>query len=170
MIRYPLSRAYRLLKIHKPEVLFRIIVSCVNTTLYKFASFLHNILLKSLPKPRFVQNSFELFGSLSGLKVGEHDVLLSLDVVSLFTNVPLILDRVRKRWDLIKNNNFPLEPSITALQFVLSSTFFTFNSITYQQTFGTPMDSPLSPIIADLVMQDLETYCLNELSFVLPFY
>src|SRR5580765_5024327 len=40
----------------------------------------------------------------------------------------------------------------------------------YRQTFGTPMASPLSPIIADLTLQDLESKALASLSFTLPFY
>jgi len=170
----PLPRAYGLPKIHKPNIPYRIIVSCVNTTLYKFASFLHNILHKNLPKHRsLVNNSFDLVGSLSGLRVGESDVLLSLDVVSLFTNIPLdlALDGVRRRWDFIKDHTqIPLEPFIRALEFVLSSTFFTFNGNTYQQTFGTPMGSPLSPIIADMVLQDLEESCLEKLNINIPIY
>ncbi|XP_020295370.1 uncharacterized protein LOC109860580 [Pseudomyrmex gracilis] len=101
------------------------------------------------------------------------DVLFSLDVVSLFTNIPLdlALDGVRKRWDSIKDHTkIPLDPFIRALEFVLSSTFFDFNGITYQQTFGTPMGSPLSPIIVDIVLQDLETHCLNSLNITPPFY
>jgi len=33
---------------------------------------------------------------------------------------------------------------------------FSFNKIIYKQDFGTPMDSILSLIISDLVLQDLE--------------
>jgi len=170
----PLPRAYGLPKIHKPNIPFRIIVSCINTTLYKFATFLHNVLHKNLPTSRsFIKNSFELVGSLSGRHIDESHVLLSLDVVSLFTNVPLelALEGVRKRWDYIKDHTkIPLEPFIRALEFVLSSSFFTFNGITYQQTFGTPMGSPLSPIMADLVLQDLEEFCLQKLNISLPIY
>jgi len=56
------------------------------------------------------------------------------------------------------------------LKFVLSSTSFTFNNIIYKQTFDTPMDSSLSPIIADVVMQDLEENILNRIEFGIPFY
>jgi len=57
-----------------------------------------------------------------------------------------------------------------AVEFVLSSTFFTFNNICYKQIFGTPMGSPLSPVIADLVLQDLEMSATKMLPFRLPFY
>jgi len=55
---------------------------------------------------------------------------------------------------------------INAIKMILDSTFFTFNNKIYKQKFGTSMDSPLSPIIADIVLEDLETMVLNNLSFV----
>jgi len=86
--------------------------------------------------------------------------LISLDVVSLFTNIPLdmAIDSIVKRWDYIgKRFAISREEFIIAIRFVLSSTYFVFNDICYQQTFGTPIGSPLSPIIADITLQDLES-------------
>ena len=40
----------------------------------------------------------------------------------------------------------------------------------YKQNFGTPMESPLSPIIADLIIQDLKTKAITMLRFQLSFY
>jgi len=57
-----------------------------------------------------------------------------------------------------------------AIKFVLSSTYFTFNNTIYKQTYDTPMGSSLSPIIADVVMRDLETYYLNKINYKLTFY
>lgn len=45
-----------------------------------------------------------------------------------------------------------------------------FNKTIYQQTFGTPMGSPFSPVIADTTLQDLEDHALNMLGFHVPFY
>jgi len=62
-----------------------------------------------------------------------------------------------KRWtDIEKNTCIPFEEFISTIKFILSSTFFIFNDTLYKQTFGTPMGSFLSPIIADIVLQDLE--------------
>jgi len=41
-----------------------------------------------------------------------------------------------------------------------------FNDKFYRQTFGLPMGSPLSPILADLVMQDLELVSQNYPTYV----
>jgi len=94
-------------------------------------------------------------------------------VISLFTNVPLDLaiDSINKRWTYVQHNTkIPKNEFLSAITFVLSSTHFTFNSIIYKQTYGTPMGSPLSPVIADAVMQDLETVCLNMINCHLIFY
>ena len=45
-----------------------------------------------------------------------------------------------------------------------------FNDKFYRQTFGLPMGSPLSPILADLVMQNLELVSLNKFSVTPLFY
>jgi len=169
-----LPKAYGLPKIHKVNCPFRIIVSSINTTLYSFAKFLQDIIASGSPTcTSHVSNSFELCVALSGLRIGDDQILVSFDVVSLFTNVPLdlALHSIEKRWINIGHlTKIPMNEFLTAVRFVLSSTFFTFNNIIYKQTHGTPMGSPLSPIIADIVMQDLEENVLNKDHVHLPFY
>jgi len=57
-----------------------------------------------------------------------------------------------------------------AVKFVLSSTYFIFNNRIYKQTYGTSIGLPLSPIVADIVMQDRETECIKKFDFNLTFY
>jgi len=167
-----LPKAYGLPKIHKANCPLRIIVSSINTALYPLASFLHKIIFNSLNyNEKRVKNSFELYNALSNKTINDADILISLDVISLFTNIPqdLAIESILNRWSLInKNTNIPKDDFILAIKFVLSSTYFTFNKIIYRQTFGTPMGSPLSPVIADIVLQDLEEKALNNLN--LSFY
>lgn len=99
--------------------------------------------------------------------------LISLDVVSLFTNIPieLAIDCVSNRWNYITNEtDLPKSEFVTAVKLVMRSTYFIFNGKIYLQLHGTPMNSPLSPIIADIVMQDIESRALNTINCRLPFY
>jgi len=52
----------------------------------------------------------------------------------------------------------PKKEFLNTVRLVLDSTsFFTFDNQFYKQNFGTPMGSSFSPIIVDVVMQELET-------------
>jgi len=43
-----------------------------------------------------------------------------------------------------------------ALDICFSATFFVYQDVIYNQIFGTPMGYPLSPVIANMVMEELE--------------
>ena len=92
--------------------------------------------------------------------------LLSLDVSSLFTNIPskLVIERLEKRCLLIHQNcKIPFNEIVNCSKFLFENTFFSFNGSVYQQIEGTHMGSPISPLFADIVMNDLEVYCLKKL-------
>jgi len=96
-----------------------------------------------------------------------------LDVISLFTNVPidLVIDILDEKWSLIeKHSSIPKIEFLNATKFILQSTFFNFNNKFYKQTFGAPMGSPLSPIVADLALQKLENNILDKLIIKPIFY
>ncbi|XP_018308772.1 uncharacterized protein [Mycetomoellerius zeteki] len=155
-----IPRAYGLTKIHKQGNPLRIIVSSTNSPLYYFSLYLHNIINDSiLEAPSYIRNSFQLVEKLKDICIEPDYLLVSLDVVSLFTNVPieLVSDGIAKRWEYISGKTvIPLNEFLIAVRLVLNSTFFMFNNKYYKQIFGTPMGSPLSPIAADIVMQDFE--------------
>jgi len=99
-------------------------------------------------------------------------MFLSLSIF-LFTNVPIDL-----MMDLLERMVFnrtsyyytKKQELMDIIKFVLNSTYFKFNDKIYRQTFGASMGSPLSPIVADLIMQDLELHTLKNLQFIPPFY
>jgi len=125
-----------LLKIHKENYPFGIIVSLINTTLYPLASFLQKIISNSLThNEKHVKNSFDLYKTLSGTRICSPNILISLDVMSLFTNIPqdLAIESIINRWTLIeKNTNILMEDFILAIKLILSSTYFTFNNKIYR--------------------------------------
>lgn len=135
-------------------------MSTINSPLYFLAKFLHEIIYTSVLKSKsHIKNSFDLVNRFQSIltyrKQDKHFDLISLDVVSLFTNVSidLTLSSIRLRWSSISSKiNIPMDQYtyefLTAIQFVLDSTYFKFNDIFYKQTFGMPMGSLLSPIIS----------------------
>jgi len=99
--------------------------------------------------------------------------LASFDVVLLFTNIPinLVNDSIMLRWDNISlNTTLFLDEFLNGINLVLQSTVFKFDDKFYKQIFGTPMGSPLSPIIANMVLQDLEGKAFDDLNFSVPLY
>ena len=90
-----LPLAHDLPKIHKIGCPLKVIVSSIGSPLHNLASFLHKIINKSLPPAHSsIVNSYFLTKKISNLTISAEASLLSLDVISLFINVPidLVLD------------------------------------------------------------------------------
>ena len=86
-------------------------------------------------------------------------MMVSFDVVSLFTNVSVSLatNIVRKRWPELFKIWTGVEEDLffRTLEFCFSSSFLQFEGKTYSQVEGLAMGSLLSPVIADLVLDEL---------------
>jgi len=169
-----LPRAYGLPKIHKNDNSYRIIISSIDSPLYQLAKYLHEIISGNIPDTSSrMDTSFQLVRKLNGLLLSDGIDLISLDAVSLFTNIPveLVMESISNRWPHISMGcNIPKKEFLAALQLIIDSTFFTFNNKIYRQKFGTLMGSPLSPVIADIVLQDLERKALDRFGIEVPFY
>ena len=85
--------------------------------------------------------------------------LASLDIKSLFTNIPVekaitLLDN--KLSELNINFSIPKSNIIELIRLCTQQNFFSFNNKYYKQKFGLPMGSPLSGVIACLFLEFLE--------------
>jgi len=59
---------------------------------------------------------------------------------------------------------------LDAIDLVLSLASFKFEGKYYEQIYGSLMGSPLSPILADIIMDDLEIQCMKKLDFRIRSY
>ena len=94
--------------------------------------------------------------------------MISFDVVSLFTNVPLAetIELVIERlYDNNNSNAIPFEKSIfRQLIFMATQGLFMYNDKLYKQIDGVTMGSPLGPTLANFFLG-----CLEEKIFVVSF-
>ncbi|KAL9964367.1 hypothetical protein ACROYT_G027998 [Oculina patagonica] len=83
-------RIYGLPKIHKADIPLRPIVSCVNTFAYDLSAYLANILSPLTGNSDFtVTISAHFVSTISSETILNNEVMVSFDVDSLFTNVPI---------------------------------------------------------------------------------
>jgi hypothetical protein len=81
---------YGLPKIHKPNVPLLPTVSARGSLTHRLARYLHGILLPTIPRlASYVQNSRHFVQLLIQFTLAEDDILVSFDVESLFTKVPV---------------------------------------------------------------------------------
>ncbi len=94
-----------------------------------------------------VTNSRELAEELASVKINDEEILNSHDVVSLFTNTPIdkTLESYGITWRMIKNLKqrtlLAVDDIIELLEFVLTTTYFSFRGNIYKQKFGAAMGS-----------------------------
>ncbi|XP_072044968.1 uncharacterized protein [Amphiura filiformis] len=158
-----IPRLYCTTKIHKEGNPIRPIVDYMGSIGYQTSKALAEILSPIVgTSEHHVVNSKHLAEELSGVLVEEDEIFNSHDVVSLFTNTPIqetmeiIRERLEEDTSLKNRTLLTVNDIMDLLEFILTTTYFTFRGVIYRQRFGAAMGSPVSAIIANLFMEWLE--------------
>ena len=99
---------------------------------------------------------------IRGMDVNTEDKLISFDVKSLFTKVPIDLSLQIIRRRLAQDPNLeqrtPLDVSTIAdlTELCLRTTYFLYSDEFFEQKEGAAMGSPLSPVVANIFMEEFE--------------
>nr|VZI49217.1 unnamed protein product [Spirometra erinaceieuropaei] len=113
-----------------------------------------------------VNPASQLLGDIRGKTIQPDQIMVSFDVVSLFTSIPpdLARDVLRKRLEeKYEETTGPLKiQHLMQLFAFCQRTFFTFDGRTYEQIKGTPMGSPISSLVAELVLQEVEKVAFSH--------
>ena len=159
---------YLLPKIHKQDNPGRPIISgCGGPTvkLSQYADHLLKPLLKHIPS--YVQDTTDFLRRIFSLNqdLPDNIILITLDVKSLYTNIPND-QGIQACVDMLNENNI-ITPEITQsvidiLSLILNKNTFTFNNEHFLQIHGTAMGSPMAPTYANIFMAILERKLLNE--------
>ena len=83
------GKLYGMAKVHKPDIPLRPVVSMINTPEYKLAKFLDGLIKPHIPDKFLLHSTEHFIDSLKDVPYSKKDNMVSFDVVSLFTNVPL---------------------------------------------------------------------------------
>ena len=153
---------------HKKEILLRPIISSVGSVTYETTKELSRILKPLVGKsPHHVKNNQDFIHSLEDIKVKPDKCMMSFDVKALFTSIPIepALDIIKKLPE--EDKNLHLRTTMTVkhisclLEYCLRNTYFSFQDRLYEQKEGAAMGSPISPIVANFFMEDLEIRALT---------
>ena len=160
---------YGLPKMHKINSLnevppFRPIVSSINTYNYHLAKYLCNLLQPYLPSSYSISDTFSFVQELNTVDLS-NKFMVSFDVASLFTNIPL-KESIDLAVSYITEGNAKLKFSKAELlkmfSIATSQTHFLFNGKVFDQIDGVAMGSPLAPVLANLFLGHHENIWLKN--------
>ncbi|XP_039186083.1 contactin-associated protein-like 2 [Crotalus tigris] len=164
-----MARFYGLPKIHKDGVPLRPIVAFKNTPTSGLAKWLSNLISHLVSdSTTTIRSAGEFLDMIRTLRIEDDELMVSFDVVSLFTSIPqdlavtVIKDCLNQKGlgqqlqDSLRIND------LVDLLEVCLKTFFTFQGTMYEQVKGTPMGSPISSVIAETVLQQLEHVAMAQ--------
>jgi hypothetical protein len=153
-------------KVHKgPTVPIRPILAAYNLPNFKLAKYLVPILSPLTTNEYTVKNSFEYSSFICNKNSSKF--LVSYDVESLFTNIP-----IHETINIILNKLFPTNDHLfhnfnklqfkTLLELAVCDSHFLFNKTLFKQSEGMAMGSPLGPTFANIFLNVLETEFLDN--------
>lgn len=153
-------KLYGMPKLHKTGYPIRPIVSCNQSPTYNLSKYLANILSSVTGNnDHHIRDSWDLKAKINTLSIPSNYKLISLDVCSLYTSIPMELTKraIEKNWDQITTQTtLTKKEFMRGIQFALDSTYFSFQDEFYRQSEGLAMGEPLSSVTAQLVMEMVE--------------
>ena len=161
------GKLYGLCKVHKDNYPMRPIVSMVNTPEYHLSKYFDNFIKPNIPQTYMLKSTNDFLMKLKYYKLSGEEKMVSYDVVSLFTNVPL-LETVEIILDLVYGTSSittpPFEREIFRKMLIFcSQSYFLYNDDLYLQTDGVSMGGPLAPSFANVFLAHLENTKLRTL-------
>ena len=156
---------YGLPKIHKENLPLRPILAAYNNPNYRIAKYLVPLLQPHTCNDYSLLNSANLVPDVLTQDVDLY--MVSFDVTSLFTNIPLhetiniLLEKLFQN-DTSLFHGFNKGDFKRLLEIAVQDTHFIFNNKVFKQVDGVSMGSPLGPIMANAFMCSFEERMLDE--------
>lgn len=161
----PILKGYP--KIHKPELAIRPIINFRTAPSYKLTKFLQSYLKNNYRyiNSKCTESSISLANKLKDVKLNQTHRMLSLDVKNMFPSIPIDDTITLVHNNLTNNSNITdteCNEIIILLRLALKQNYCKFNGSYYSLKQGLPMGSPLSGILANIFMDNLENIFLEK--------
>ena len=157
---------YGLIKTHKPNNPIRPIICSRGSASYILSKWLVSILspLVGTISNSHINNNTDLITKLQNINTSYDFILVSFDITSLFTRVP-VCDLLLYLEDELNNHVFPLPGNtiINLIKLCVVDSKFVFCGNYYSQKFGMSMGNPLSPVLSNLYMEFFEKHLLPDI-------
>ena len=158
---------YTLTKIHKPNPVGRPIISGCDSATERISSFV-DYLLQPIAKIQksYLKDTTDFLNFLEKTKVAKDTILVSMDVTSLYTNIPQEegIRIVCKTYETFHKNQPPIPTHYLGdmLRLILKENSFHFNGKNYLQRHGTAMGTKMAVSFANIFMAAVETEIISR--------
>ena len=152
-----LPTLYLLPKIHIANNPGRPIISACWGPTEKISSFVDHILKPHVVAlPSHVKDTTHFINLLATLDIPDNHILMTIDVSSLYTNVPHNggIEACRKYLSTQTTEEPPTWLVVNLLRYILTLNYFEFNDRIYHQVSGTAMGTKMVPNYANLFMAE----------------
>ena len=154
------GKFYGLVKVHKDGYPIRPVVSMIGTPEYGIAKWLDTYIKPNIPDHCMLKSTDHFVDVVRDFPVQPGDHLVSYDVKSLYTNVPLketvdVVTEYVYSEDSVCKPPIPRKTFRTLLLLVTQGNFI-FNGEFYRQIDGLAMGGPLGPSLANFFLAHLE--------------
>lgn len=133
----------------------------------RISSFLDHI-LQPIAKVQksYLKDTTQFINFIEKRKVPNNTILVSMDVTSLYTNIPQEegINTVCKAYEAFYKNDTPIPTNSLRglLRLILQENSFQFNGRNYLQTHGTAMGTKVAVAFANIFMSAVETEIINN--------
>jgi len=109
-------------------------------------------------------DSSSLANELTKLKLDHNSRMVTFDIKGLYVNIP-VGEKIQITQTQLAKYNSPqiTQQTITLLQAILKQNYFAFENKIYQPEKGVSMGSPISNIIAEIFLQNLEQLHMTQI-------
>ena len=158
---------YTLTKIHKPTLVGRPIISGCDGPTERLSSFVDKLLQPIAQiQDSYLKDTTHFIRFIENTRVPSNAFLVSMDVTSLYTNIPQEegITIVCNAYEKFHDKNPPIATHLLKemLSLILKENSFHFNGKDYLQTHGTAMGTKMAVAFANIFMATIEKEILKQ--------